>query len=138
MAGKRQRPIPAAVREVGERFEAWRGTRLKLGRIPEELWDAAIAVAREHGVWTVSRALCVNYDALKGRVGASAGSATEGEETSSTVVELPASSVEGTSSPVQTVVDLWGRDGERMTIRVAASAALDVAQVVSAFWERAR
>jgi hypothetical protein len=36
--------------------------------MPTPLWQAAAAVARDHGLWFVSRALRVNYESLKRHV----------------------------------------------------------------------
>lgn len=36
--------------EVRSRFEQWRQTRQGKARIPDELWSAAVAVARRDGV----------------------------------------------------------------------------------------
>ena len=36
--------------EVCQRVKGWRETRPKLGPMPQELWDAAVALAGEHGV----------------------------------------------------------------------------------------
>ena len=53
---------------VRNQFEAWRKRRPCRGRIPESLWQAGVALCMEHSVWEVSRALRLNYNALKDRV----------------------------------------------------------------------
>jgi len=69
MAKKRKRTtIPSDVKAVLKRIEAWRETREKLGPMPEELWQAATAVARLHGTGRVARDLRVHFQALKKRV----------------------------------------------------------------------
>jgi hypothetical protein len=53
---------------VRNQFETWRKRRRCRGRIPETLWQAGVALCREHSVWEVSRALRLNYNDLKDRV----------------------------------------------------------------------
>ena len=54
----------ALVVEVGRvrgRIDEWRATRRSGSPMPAELWDAAASLAREHGVYPVSRSLHVDY-----------------------------------------------------------------------------
>jgi hypothetical protein len=51
--------------EARQRVNGWRETRPKLEPMPQELWDAAVALAGEHGVYRVARALRVDYGKLK-------------------------------------------------------------------------
>ena len=47
---RRRRLGLSAVAEVQERFEQWRQARTGKARIPDELWAAAIELARRDGV----------------------------------------------------------------------------------------
>lgn len=49
-------------------FERWRRSRPRGERIPGALWEAAIGLARDHGVSKVSMALGLDYYALQRRV----------------------------------------------------------------------
>lgn len=60
-------PPISAIQEVQRRFEAWRSRPHKARRIPDELWDAAAQLCLEHSVYSVSRALRLNYNDLKER-----------------------------------------------------------------------
>jgi hypothetical protein len=51
--------------EVRARFEDWRGTRKGKARIPDELWSAAIAVARRDGINQTAAALRLDGGKLK-------------------------------------------------------------------------
>jgi len=54
----RRRSIDAlTVNEVRTRFESWRQNRGGKQRIPEELWSAAIALARRNGIHPTAAAL---------------------------------------------------------------------------------
>jgi hypothetical protein len=130
--------LPAGAWELRERIEHWRRTRTKLGPMPAELWEAAVALAAKHGVFAITRAVGVEYNALKPRVEAlKAGGGAQGAAVVPTFVELRPSMPEISSAHGETVLELSDGGGARMTIRVG-SGALDVAQVVSAFWTRRR
>jgi hypothetical protein len=53
---------------VQNQFETWRGKRRSRSRIPEGLWEAAVRLCQERSVLEVSRALRLNYKALRDRV----------------------------------------------------------------------
>jgi len=51
---------------VEKRFQRWRDGHEGRERIPEELWSAAAAAARVHGVHSTARRLHLEYLKLKG------------------------------------------------------------------------
>ena len=53
--------------EVQARFTTWRCNPNRTRRIPDELWDAAVSLCAEHSVCKVSRALRLDYNALRER-----------------------------------------------------------------------
>ena len=59
--------------EAKARFEAWRQSRKGKTPIPDELWSAAVEVARKEGVSRTSTELRVEWNELKRRVTAAAG-----------------------------------------------------------------
>lgn len=120
--------------EVRQRVKGWRETRPKLEPMPQELWDAAVALACEHGVYRVARALRVDYGKLKqllelGEAGVARGDAGEG---GFAVMTLP---VPGVAEPMITgaEVELYDADGSRLSIRLPSHGGLDVVGVVAAF-----
>jgi hypothetical protein len=106
--------------------------------MPEELWDAAATVARDHGLWAVSRALRVNYESLRRRVerGERVGAARAVEAAG--FVELEAAQVVGGSAHEGTVVELTGADGAKLTIRIEGCTSLDMQALAEGFWRRDR
>ena len=54
--------------EVRTRFESWRQTRKGKARIPDELWSAAVQVARRDGVNQTAAALHLDGGKLKRRM----------------------------------------------------------------------
>ena len=110
-------PVSPVLEELQRRFATWRSTGRKGRRIPEALWEAATAAARELGVNRVSRAAGLDYTRLKRRV---LGDDAPQAETSPTAtgpvfVELPTDSV---AELAQCVVEFEGARG-RFTIRLA-------------------
>lgn len=57
----------ATLEEVRARFTAWRSSSQRARRIPDELWDAAVSLCTEYSVCKVSRALGLDYNALRKR-----------------------------------------------------------------------
>ena len=56
------------IAEVQTRFENWRQTREGKARIPDELWSAAVEVARRDGVNQTAAALRLDGGKLKRRM----------------------------------------------------------------------
>ena len=54
--------------DVAKEFENWRKTRNYRGRIPNRLWDAAIALTASYPASKVAEALHINYSELKRRM----------------------------------------------------------------------
>ena len=66
--GSGRNVVPEAVEEVKAEIERWRETRQGWGRMPEELWEAAVGVARRHGVAVMAREAGLDYMRLKKRL----------------------------------------------------------------------
>ena len=60
-------PNAVSLEHVQQRFECWRQRRKKRARIPQSLWKAAVALSREYSICHLSKALRVNYTALKNK-----------------------------------------------------------------------
>ena len=126
-----------AAGELREQVCEWRRTRTKLGAMPVELWEAAAGLAAKHGVYAVARAVGVEYSALRRRVEAlDRPGLAKRSELAPAFVEFRPLSRDDSTPPVETILELSDGGKRRMTIRVSAGAAVDVAQVVNAFWSR--
>ena len=78
--------------QVRERFAEWRRTRAKKARIPEELWDAAMAVARRDGVNRTAQALHLDGGKLMRRmVAAGSGPEAKPKDPPTAFIELVSS-----------------------------------------------
>ena len=117
-----------------ERVEQWRTCRTKRTRIPEELWTAAVTVARVEGLYATSRATRFNYYSLKDRLALTETEPRQGRcETieTATFVEIEGGQLGGGG---KTVVELVGRRGGRMRIDVSGPSPVDVVGLAQAFW----
>lgn len=132
MKSTKQEPshhILTQVERVRQRLERWRRTRKKRTRIPEQLWQESVEVARSYGVNQTARALGLGYYGLKQRLDAGfAGTAVEQAPVAS-FVELV-----GASSAVdpECLVEVESASGTKMRIHLKGSP--DVALLRSLFW----
>lgn len=131
-----------ALSVVCGQVERWRSQR-GAGRsmVPEDLWTAAVEVARIEGVYATSKALRFNYNSLRDRLvlaDRAAHKPKRGDGTATFVeVQMPspasgaprASAVGG-----QTVVEFVGTGGARMRIDVTGTSSVDVLALAQAFW----
>ena len=124
-------------------------------RIPDQLWSAAVGVARDVGVWATAKALRFNYEALRDRVkqadggkdiaraslaepaeraiaarGRYAGAASKGNAGASFV----ALEMGQLCSAGRTVIELVGRHGDRM--RVELTGGVDVVGLAQTLWSQ--
>ncbi len=131
MAQEKRSAPPAGMKPVRNRIERWRKTREKRTAMPEELWSAAVALAKTHGVYKTSNALTVSFEALQKRVGQSPKKRNDGGARSAGFVELGGTQLAGSSG---TVVEISRADGSKLTIRMPAGEDLDVAGLAATFW----
>jgi hypothetical protein len=121
MTMKRPRSVDAlTLDEVHTRFENWRQNRRGKQRIPEELWLAAIELARRNGVNPTATALHLDGGKLKRRM-VTANSISD-KATAPTFVELVAPAVD----PHECTIELEGRKG-KLRIHWKGATSADVA-----------
>jgi hypothetical protein len=61
--------IPEAIVQLQRQFDQFRSTQPVRTKLPEPLWQAAVELAREHGVYSVAHPLRLDYVGLKKRLG---------------------------------------------------------------------
>ena len=61
--------IPEPILQLQRQLEQFRSTRPVRTKLPEPLWQAAVELAREHGVYPVAHPLRLDYMRLKQRLG---------------------------------------------------------------------
>ncbi|HKC82636.1 MAG TPA: hypothetical protein VKD46_01410 [bacterium] len=126
----------ARIEAVRRRIEHWRRVRERRSPMPALLWAAAVALAAEHGVYPIARALRLNYETLKARVGRRADGVRQEVIASARFVPVDGAPVLGAAPPAGRVVELSSADGATLVIRLAGRDALDVRALAAAFWRR--
>jgi hypothetical protein len=118
-----------SIDEVRSRFEAWRQNRQGRERIPDELWSAAIELARKNGINQTAAELHLDGGKLKRLM---AGKVTSGKSTP-TFVELLTPRV---ALLPECTIELEGRRGT-IRIQLKGASAADLAGLSRALWESA-
>jgi hypothetical protein len=127
---------PPDIERVRQRIEQWRRTRGKKTRMPEQLWAAAVALAREHGIYGASRGLRVNYDSLKRRLkGRRWEKRAPKPASAATFIELGAP-LPLAGGPAGATLELEDSTGAKLAVRLAAGDTMDLLGLAQAFWSR--
>ena len=116
--------VPGEIERAQLQFEAWRRERQRGQRIPESLWQTAVELAKQHGVWPTARALHLDHSRLKRRVRNG-----EDDEKNSAFVEL----IPGGAMLCGCTVEMEDGRGARMRIELKGGAA-DVTALSRTFW----
>ena len=62
-------PIPEPIAQLQRQLDQYRSTQPRRTKLPESLWQAAVELARQHGVYPVAHPLRLDYMGLKKRLG---------------------------------------------------------------------
>jgi hypothetical protein len=125
-------PISLSLEQVQQRFESWRQRRKKRTHIPQSLWKAAVALSQEYSICQLSKALRVNYTALKKQVIKSKDTvpSTSKVFSSSPFIELPAPA----APLIESTIEMIKSDGSVMRMHVKGAGCLDLVELGKAFW----
>jgi hypothetical protein len=115
--------------EVQTRFENWRQTRKGKARIPDELWSAAVEVARRDGVNRTAAALHLDGGKLKRHMVATGH--VPDKTMPSAFVEMMVPQAVGAS---ECTIELEGRNG-KLRIHWKGATAADLAGLSRALWD---
>jgi hypothetical protein len=69
MNRKSTSPIPEPIVQLQRQLDQFRSTQQRRTKLPESLWQAAVELARQHGVYSVAHPLRLDYMGLKKRLG---------------------------------------------------------------------
>ena len=62
-------PVPEAIMQLQRQLEQFRNSRPGRTKLPESLWQGAVELARQHGIYAVAHPLRLDYTRLKQRLG---------------------------------------------------------------------
>lgn len=130
MNRKRIPVIPAAIAELQRQLDEFRSTQPRRTKLPESLWQAAVELARQHGVYSVAQPLRLDYMGLKKRLGET--SSHRRKASRPAFVELI------TPHPAmleECVIEFESSRGAKMRIQWKASAPPDWASLLRAWRE---
>ena len=121
------------LQQTRRRIARWRETRTHRGApMPATLWAAAVALARQHGLYTTARTLRLDYGSLKKRVATARASGVP----SPAFIELPAAARPTGLGPC--VIDLAAPRGRRLHIEVTGMTMADLVMLTQVAGGRAR
>ena len=119
----------ARLHSLRQRIASWRARREKRRRMPQELWDDAVACARVHGVWETSQVLGLNYASLRARLEASD---PELDVVPRGFVEIDLAAV-APPSPSLLTVELHRRDGAKLCVHLPSGGRAELLTMVERF-----
>jgi hypothetical protein len=128
---------PAGLQSLARRFKSWRATRPRGQRIPEELWQAATALARVHGLNPTVAALQLNYYDLQRRLH-DGESGRRGSPPLPVFVEVPAVTESAGHGEGGATVELVHPGGARLLVRRAAAEFDELLPLVELFLRHGR
>ena len=123
--------IAPSLEQVQKRFESWRQRRKKRTRIPQNLWQAAVALSQEYSIFHLSKALRVNHTALKKQVAKfNTAQTNTAYVSSSTFVELP---VPAPAAALESTIEMTKSDGVVMRMHLNGATCSDLIELGKAF-----
>jgi hypothetical protein len=123
-------PIPEAITQLQRQLEQFRSTRPGRTMLPESLWQAAVELARQHGIYAVAHPLRLDYTRLKQRLGGMP--SRRRKQKKPAFVELTA---DGVAALPECVIEFESPGGGKMRIQWKAAVPPDWASLLRAWHE---
>ena len=130
---RKSKPIPEPIAQLQLQLDQFRSTRPRRTKLPESLWQAAVELARQHGVHSVAHPLRLDYMRLKKRLGGDASLRKKAPKP--TFVELiapPPATLE------ECIIEFEASSGGRMRIQWKAATQPDWASLMRAWRDAER
>ena len=123
-------PIPEAIVQLQRQLDQFRSTQARRTKLPESLWQAAVELARQHGIYPVAHPLRLDYMGLKKRV--TAAPSFRRKTSKPAFIELVAPQA---TALEECVVEFESTRGSKMRIQWKASAPRDWVSLLRAWRE---
>ena len=123
--------IPEAIVQLQRQFDQFRSTQPVRTKLPEPLWQAAVELAREHGIYSVAHPLPLDYVGLKKRLGG-IHTTRQRPTKGAAFIELTAPQATGQH---ECAIDFEGLSGRKMRIQWKSSAPPDWISLLRAWRE---
>ena len=127
---RESRLIPEPIAQLQRQLEQFRSIRPGRAKLPESLWQAAVELARQHGVYPVAHPLRLDYMGLKKRLGGPP--AVRRKAAKPAFVELVAPS---RAELEECVIEFEAPGGSKMRIQWKATAPPDWTTLLQAWRE---
>jgi hypothetical protein len=118
--------IPGAILQLQRQLDQFRSTQPRRTKLPESLWQGAVELARQYGVYPVAHPLRLDYTGLKKRLGGVP--VVRRKATKPAFVELIAPQEE-------CVIEFESPSGNKMRVQWKASTPHDWASLLRAWRE---
>ena len=122
-------PVPEAITQLQRQLEQFRSNRPGRKKLPESLWEAAVELARQHGIYAVAHPLRLDYTRLKQRLG---GPRPSRKQRPPAFVELIGN---GAAALPECVIEFQSPAGGKMLIQWRAAVPPDWASLLRAWHE---
>jgi len=132
MNRKSTAPIPEAITQLQCQLEQFRSTQSARTKLPESLWQAAVELARQHGIYAVAHPLRLDYTRLKQRLGGTPSRSRKPKLNQPAFVELMGS---GAATPSEWVIEFESAGGGKMRVQWKAAVPPDWASLLRAWHE---
>jgi hypothetical protein len=130
MNRKSSAPIPEAIAQLQRQLEQFRSSQPSRTKLPESLWQAAVELARQHGVYAVAHPLRLDYTRLKQRLGGVANRRRKASKPA--FIELIGN---GSATLPECVIEFESANGSKMRIQWKATVPPDWASLLRAWRE---
>jgi hypothetical protein len=127
--------VSADIEQVRRRLQEWRRSRRHGSRIPEDLWIAAVKLAKKYRAARIAHELGLDYDGLKRRLKTAKQHGTSEPQTQQGFIELLPFAP---SSHCECTMEMEDRRGAKMKLELKGVSAGDVAAVSRALWSAER
>jgi len=132
MSTRQPANIPVALSTARRQFDLWRSRqRNKRVRLPEELWQKAVALAHKHGLNKTARALGLKYYSLKKHLEATTTDELKPAEARHKFLELLPDPV--TSPFIDCTIELEDGSGTTMRMHIKGAGIADLASFACGF-----
>jgi len=124
--------LAPTIAEVQHRFSQWRENKQHRDRIPENLWESAVMLSKNHSLCKISKTLGLSYTDLKKRVA----SCTTHHACSTLPpqdfipIDMPQ------LHPAECIIELEHRNGHKMKMHFKGKADLDLQSFAQSFWSQ--
>ncbi len=133
MNRKSTSPIPEPIWQLQRQLDQFRSTQPRRTKLPESLWEAAVELARQHGVYSVAHPLRLDYMGLKKRLGGTPSVRRKGIKPAFVELITP-----HPAALEEYVIEFEASRGGKMRIQWKASAPPDWASLLRAWRETER